>query len=258
MLASRKNLCKCIYTFNVYESVTVLSIVLEFLFSLVLIIIGLLVNFRFKKKLKEERRARPPGRKGNVIEPLMRWYQIVAMVIWTFVLISFWLWSHEILPADWFANCWNVNIPANFIRVGRSIIAYNSFFCALIRYLYIVHHDRAKFWEFDKVGKVFQLISTTFPIFMELIRLFTEEDTLGAKSTDRFKRCLAFNEGLNDTTNIFAPKPITLELTLLIFPEALVEAVYYMWLTITTLIFSNVLEGYLYFKIFQTIRRYNN
>ena len=255
MLASRSNLCKCVYSWYLYSSYTTLSVVLEFLFSLVLVIIGLLVNFKFKKKLEDEKKSRPQGRKGNVIEPIMRWYQIVAMAFWTYILLFFWLWSHEILPSEWFTNCWLLNIVANIMRVGRSIIAYNSFFTALIRYLYIVKQEKARFWEFDEVGRIFQVASVSFPVFMEVIRLFTEEDTNGMKSSDRFLTCLAFNEGWNDTTTIFPPKPITLEFALEVLPPRLVDAMYYMWLAITTLIFSNTLEGYLYIQIFKTIKR---
>ena len=259
MLASRSNLCKCVYKWNLYTSYSTVSLVLEFLLSLVLIIIGLLVNFKFKKKLEDERKARPLGRKGNVIEPIMRWYQIVAMALWTYILLFFWLWSHEILPSEWFTNCWLLNIATNTIRIGRSVIAYNSFFTALIRYLYIVHHERAHLWEFDKVGRIFQLMSISLPILMEILRLFTEEDVFfnngGLKSSHRFLNCLALSEGWNDTTTIVPPKPITLELTLMVLPSTLVDALYYGWLVITTLIYSNTFEGYLYFKIFQTIKR---
>ena len=239
MLASRSNLCKCVYKWNLYDSYTAVSVVLEFLLSLVLIILGLLVNFKFK--------------------PIMRWYQIVAMALWTYILLFFWLWSHEILPSEWFTNCWLLNIATNTIRIGRSVIAYNSFFTALIRYLYIVHHERAHLWEFDKVGRIFQLMSISLPILMEILRLFTEEDVFfnngGLKSSHRFLNCLALSEGWNDTTTIVPPKPITLELTLMVLPSTLVDALYYGWLVITTLIYSNTFEGYLYFKIFQTIKR---
>ena len=259
MLAFRANVCRCIYAWNVYNSYSTFSIVFEFLFSLILAIIGLLVNLKFKKKLEDERKARPLGRKGNVIEPIMRWYQIVVMTFWTYVLLFFWLWGHEILPSEWFQNCWLLNITMNILRVGRSIIAYNSFFTALIRYFYIVHHERANLWEFDNVGRIFQAMSIVVPICMEVVRFFTEEDipTNSLKSTDRFKNCLAFHENWNDTTmtSLTAPIPVSLDVSLKLFPRWLVDALYYIWFAITALIYSNTLEGYLYVKIFQTIKR---
>ena len=258
MLATQSSLCKCVYSWNLYNSYSTVSIVLEFLISLVLVTIGLLVNFKFKKKFEEERRARPLGRKGNVIEPIMRWYQIVAMAFWTYILLFLWLWNHEILPSEWFTNCWLLNITGNIIMVGRSVVAYNSFFIALIRYIYIVHHERAHLWDFDKVGKIFQIVSVSFPVAMELIRVFTEEElffTNGVKSTEKFLTCLAINENWNDTTTIVPPQSVAAELTLKLLPRTILMTIYGIWLAITTLIYSNIVEGYLYVKIFQTIRR---
>ena len=119
----------------------------------------------------------------------------------------FWIMGHEIMPSDWFSNCWVMNILLQPMRIGRSIIAYNSFFVALIRYLYIVYRQKANQWSFEKVGKLFQVASIAIPISMETIRIFSEEDMPGLKSTERFKSCVAANEGLNGTQNIEFPPP---------------------------------------------------
>ena len=255
MLVSQSSVCKCVYSGNKYKSSTFVSITAEFLFSLILVIIGLIVNYRFKRKLEEERRARPIGRKGNVIEPIMRWYQTLVMVFWTYIMIFFWLMTNEIMPADWFGNCWVMNILMNPMRFGRSIIAYNSFFIALIRYLYIVYHKRANMWDFDKVGRRFQLVSIIWPILMEMIRLFSEEDLNNLRQTEKFRSCVAFNEGWNNTTNITLPKPSAMALTLKVLPPEMVEGIYYIFIGISALIFSNITEGYMYVKIFQRIKR---
>ena len=255
MLASQSSVCKCVYSYFLYKSVTTLSIIIEFLFSLVIVLTGLLVNYRFKKKLEEERRARPLGRKGNVIEPIMRWYQILVMVFWTYVMLFLWLMTNEIMPVDWFSNCWVMNALMNPMRVGRSIIGYNSFFIALIRYLYIVHHKKADKWKFEKVGRIFQVTSILWPILMEVIRLFSEEDFSGFRASEKFKRCVASNEDWNNTTNIILPKPSAMGLTLKILPIESVEAIYYIFIGITAMIFSNLVEGYMYIKIYQSIKR---
>ena len=213
------------------------------------------MNYRFKKKLDEERRARPLGRKGNVIEPIMRWYQILVMVFWTYVIVFFWLMTNEIMPAEWFSHCWVMNILMQPMRIGRSIIAYNSFFVALIRYLYIVHNEKANMWDFEKVGRIFQITSIVWPIWMEVIRLFSEEDMLGLRESDSFKSCVASNLGLNTTTDIILPKSTALGLTLKLLPLEVVEFIYYIFIGITALIFSNLAEGYMYLKIFQRIKR---
>ena len=222
---SQGRICKCVYSRHIYDSGTNVSIVLEFLFSLFVVMTGLLLNLRFKKKLEEEKRARPLGRKGNVIEPIMRWYQILVMGFWTYVMLFFWMMNNEVLPAEWFRNCWLMNVLMNPIRIGRSVIAYNSFFVALIRYLYIVHHERANMWDFEKVGRKFQVASILVPVFMEVIRLFSEEDLNGIRSSESFQKCVASNEGLNDSTGIILPKPAAMALALKILPLQMVEVI---------------------------------
>ena len=135
-LTMRDTICKCIYRHLIDEPITWTSIITDFLMSSTIAIIGLVTNFRFRKKLQQERKATLPGRKGNVIEPIMRWYLIFAMIFWPYELLYLWINAHEIMPSSWFENCWLMNTMMHPIRIGRTIIAYNSFFIALIRYIY--------------------------------------------------------------------------------------------------------------------------
>ena len=68
------SVCMCVYKASGNAPITSLSIIFDFGLSLTLIVIGLKINLKFRKKLQEEKRNTPLGRKGNVIEPIMRWY----------------------------------------------------------------------------------------------------------------------------------------------------------------------------------------
>ena len=250
------SVCKCIYQSHTGEPATTLTIVLDFLFSLVFVVIGLILHNIFRKKLKEEKRNTPHSRKGNVIEPIMRWYLILEIIYWPYYMLFMWIMSHEILPSAWFSNCIVMNFLMNPLRIGRSMIAYNSFFVALIRYFYIVHTQKANEFLFEKVGKWFQVASIAVPLCMESIRFFTEEDMLGLISTDRFRNCVAFNEGLNSTKDMILPSPRGVAFTKEFLPPQLVDGIYNIYLVIVTLVYSNVVEAYLYFKMFQTVERY--
>ena len=166
-----------------------------------------------------------------------------------------WIMAHEIMPSDWFSNCWVMHILMNPMRVGRSIIAYNSFFVALIRYLYIVHYKTANQWIFEKMGRRFQIASIAFPIFMEVIRILSEEDLPGLRSTERFRNCVAENEGLNNTDSLILPTPATVEFSLKFLSPHLVNAMYSIYLAIATLVYSNMVEGYFYLRMYETIQR---
>ena len=250
---------KCIYSYFIDEPVTTSSVVLDLLFSLILITAGLMLNYRFKKKLKEEKRAKPLERKGNVIEPIMRWYVTFSMMYWTYTITLLWIMTNEILPAAWFSNFWVFNILLQPVRIGGVIVAYNSSFVALIRYQYIVCRQKANQWNFEKVGKLFQIASMAFPIFTEIWRMFSEYgDSIfrfGMKSSERFRNCMAVNEGFNSTENMTFPAPAPVGISLQFLPHEVVDAMYFIYGTITFLVFSNLIDGYMYWKIFQTIKR---
>ena len=148
-----------------------------------------------------------------------------------------------------------MNFAFQTLRIGRSIIAYNSLFVALIRYVYIVHRQKANQWNFDKVGKLFQIGGVAVPVFLEVIRYFTEEDVPGLKTTERFRNCVAINEGMNTTENLTLPLPVAVTFTLKVLPHQLVNAIYYAWMAIFALACSNVVEAFLYMKTFQVIKR---
>ena len=116
--------------------------------------------------------------------------------------------------------------------------------------------SRMNQWDFQKTGKIFQVVSILVPLVMELIRVSTEVDVPGLKTTERFQKCVIESEGLNTTSaSISLPLPVTVEFTLRLLPHSMVSAIYYIDLAITLVIGSNLLETYLYFKIFESIKR---
>jgi hypothetical protein len=219
------------------------------------VVCGLILNYRYRKKLQKEKKNRPLDRKGNVIEPIMRWYLLVTIFFWPIEMLFMWINANEIIPSDWFKNCWLGMIWFNFIRIGRTAIAYNSFFVCLIRYVYIVHHQKSNQYNFEKVGRLFQITSFTLPIFLEIMRIFTEVDFPGLKNTERFQQCMAINEGLGNSTSIELPLPRNVEFTMQFLTPMLVDMVYYTYQTVVGVIGSNIFEAYFYLRIFQTIKK---
>ena len=61
-------LARCLMGAFVEHPVALWSTILEFV---AIVTCGLALNYRFLMKLKEEKRNRPLGRKGNVIEPIV-------------------------------------------------------------------------------------------------------------------------------------------------------------------------------------------
>ena len=159
--------CTCLYTTFVGKSVSNLSTVLEFLFSAIIAVSGITLNCEFLKKLREEKKKTPLNRKGNVIEPIMRWFCVVQIIYWPYHLLFFRTIHNEIIPSEQMNGWWCNATMQIGVRFGRMIVGYNSLFVALIRYIYIVHHQKSNQWEFEKVGRLFQIASIAVPIAME-------------------------------------------------------------------------------------------
>ena len=237
----------CRYDFFVDRPIKLWATVLEFILSVMIIISGLILNRKFFVNLKKEKRNRPIGRKGNVIEPLMCWFCIIQMIYWPFDLLFMWVNTNGIVPSYQIPT-WLLYSFYEPIRYGRTYLACNSIFVAFIRYLYIVHHQKLNQYNFENVAKLFQAISIGIPIAIETICMFT-------LSAD-FCKWKSLNDNPVEFGNTleFIQKE-TVEWISQYFPEKVVTSMSIFYLTAKVLIVSNVLEGYLYLRIFQSIER---
>lgn len=234
------------------------STVLELIFSVMIIVCGEIINYRFLSKLKKEKRRTPIGRKGNVIEPIMRWYCKLQMIYWPYHLIFFWIMFNEIIPYQSMNGWWCSFATFILVRFGRMCIAWNSAFVALIRYLYTVHRQKSNQWEFENVGRYFSISSIVIPIGIETVGLFVSHypDTQITTAQDVFKSCVTSLQNLNNTVNIQNPEPYFRSLTLQFVPEWIILGVFAVYFCLTGIIFINLLDGIVYFQIFRTIKRY--
>ena len=247
----------CILETDFVEKTTLFSTVLAFVCVIVVICFGLKLNHRFLVKLREEKRARPLGRKGNVIEPIASLFCIIQMIYWPYNILFTWIFSSQIFPPNfmigWHATVlWNVGI-----KMGRTYIACNSLFTSLIRYIYIVHHERSNQWEFEKVGKLFCIASVLIPITVQSMGFFTS-DMFEIQSLWPQKElidCFASHLNVN-STNIEFPYPTdALQLTRKFLPESVIDSLWLIFTSFSLLIYSNLVECILYVRIFQTIKR---
>ena len=128
--------CKCIYEAYIDPPMSIWTTLLDFFCYVVIGVLCVIINCKFIKKLQEEKRAKPPGRKGNVIEPIMQLFCKFQIIFWPYYIIYFWIHLNGIVPAS-LMNGWWCNVAALIsIRFGRMTIAWNSFFVAFIRYVY--------------------------------------------------------------------------------------------------------------------------
>ena len=245
--------CTCFLKSFVYEPVLTWSTILEFLLSLLICICGVVLNYKFMRKLELEKRETLCNRKGNVIEPIMRCFCRVQIIYWPFKLLCSWINSNNIIPAERIPG-WICYILPYTVITGRCYIAYNSFFVAAIRYAYIVHHLKMNQWSFKKVGEYFQIASILIPIVICTVGQFTwhVSTMIWIRKTQRFENCVLVYDA---TVEIESFKPATVEITIKYLPELFVQILDFACTAINTIIYSNVIEVFLYLRIFQFIKR---
>ena len=253
--------CQCTLLGFWYNPSSNVTITLEFLGICLIAITGVIVNYRFRKKLKEQKRLRAPGRKGNVIEPLMSLCCLVLMFGAPYCQLVHWQYANEIIPFNSIPE-WLCSLLMTLERFISFCVVYNSLFVASIRYCYIVHQQKSNNWDFDKVGRRFQLASILVPLGMEIIYFSTNTKNIYQTSNaiqmgrQKFESCNASFTHLNATLG--ATTPDFPNLSKFIQPHISNEILliaHYAYVAITAVVSLNLIELFLYIKIFRCIKR---
>ena len=214
----------------------------EFPLTLLIIVSGVFLNYKFWKKLEHEKKNRPLGRKGNIIEPIVRWFCIIQIIYWPIQLLLIWSLLNNVIPLS-IVPAWVCTTSTLLLFIGRSIISYNSLFVAFIRYLYIVHDRKANQWDFETVGHRFQIASLSVPILHVLIFI----STFDLPSYSHFS---------TETSQCETLTPMMVMLTSQYFPKPLIDVVGLIMLATLLAVCLNLVEAFLYIKIFRKIKRY--
>ena len=248
--------CGCIYDSLVDEPGSTYTTVFEFLFSVIIGISGIKINYRFILQLKEERRKTPPGRKGNVIEPIMRWFLWFQILYWPYNLMYYWINVNGIIPSKAMNGWWCIVLQQIALNQGRLIISFNSLFVAAIRYVYIIHSKKANQWKFEMVGKWIAISSFAVPIALDTIKMvITDYTEFPFFLMTRFNNCTDSYHEVNNTGNGDSFKPITAEWALYYLPKDVVLSIYYIIYAIVIIVAYNLIEGFLYLHMHQNVKR---
>ena len=216
---------------------------------LIIIGIGTIVNLRFRTKLQDEKKQTPIGRRGNVVYPIMSMFCQLQIVFWPFDLLLLWEITNEIVPVD-FIHPRICAILLMTLKSGRIYIAYHSLFIALIRYVYIVQDKISNQWNYERAANYFKVFSILVPIAIEALGHLT----FGSGPLTLIKEvreCMGVSEELD------APIPSDLvKWTMIYLPAPLVKLLSYLYAILTVIVSTNMVEAYLYLRIFQKMKRY--
>ena len=250
--------CTCVYEAYIDKPMSVLTTVLDFVFSIAIAVAGVILNYKLMRKLQKEKRSKPIGRKGNVIEPIMQPFCKFQIIFWPYFLLYFWIYLNGIIPSS-LMNGWWCIVISQTIAIGRIYIAGISFFVALVRYVYIVHLETANQWCYVRVGRYFKIGSVVFPTILGIIRLLVypnlDPKTEFIQNGDKFQNCIAFHLGTNNTSNITIPKAYPYAWTLEYIPEKILDGIETARRAILLVVVSNIAEAFLYFSIYRQIKR---
>ena len=218
------------------------AIAFDILSALVIALCGMFLNYKLHKILKIQKKNRPFGRKGNVIEPIVGWFCLIQIVYWPYQLLLVYSWLNNIIPLSEIP-AWVCAASSVLLIVGSTIVAYNSLFVALIRYVYIVYERKANQWDFETIGRRFKIASLLVPSLSIVLLMFTLDLPAYQHISFVDNECKKFTPVLVMVTTQFVPK-------------SLVDVFGMIFLATNFIVRINLVEGFLYFKIFQTMKRY--
>ena len=239
----------CAYAGLVDDSYSTWGAVLEFLFTIFIMICGIRINYKFLMNLRQERKNTPLGRKGNVIEPIMSWFCWLQIFYWSYYLLYFWINMNGIIPVEWMNEFW-CSIFTHLILAGRLVCCFNSLFVVMIRYIYIVHNKRANQWSFEKVGNLFRNLSILVPWLFSILGLFFGSGEMYTYNP-KFEKCY-FSQHVTEDVKRYKPLYVW---TLSILPEAMVKTIRWIRLVLLGIGASNMVEIYMYLSIYGAIKR---
>ena len=137
------------------------------------------------------------------------------------------------------------------LMVGRTYLCFCSFFCAFIRYIYIVHYEKVYHWNFEWVAKWVTFASYFIPCHVGIL-LITVVGGFQFKGNEIFDTC-------SDSLNFEGNGNIGISVLASILPEyftiSVIRVVYYFTVIVWLIFGVNIVEALMYRSIFATIAR---
>ena len=234
------------------------SFEVDFMLSILFSITGFLINWKLLKDIEEDDRRRCPGEAPSAIHYIMISFLKIQRALTLYYIWLNWFLNEEIfdLP-EWlqYLLCYDQYL-SNFSAIH---CGFNSLVIASIRYMFIVHDERVMLFGKDKLKALFEHGSYVAPIALTCLAGFTMPmpenfqapaqlicNALRHQSlniTYRDKKCTSVQYSpLLSFSHRYVPTEITTYLGICLK-------------IIFVIVGANVVEGILYWKIFNKIKR---
>ena len=230
----------------------------DFFISIFLIMGGILINWKYLRCMEEDDRKRSRSEAPSLIKDVMTTYTKFIMVITPYYILLNWFLNEEFLELpEWFqyALCYDQYVSI----FGKMYYGFNSLVISLMRFMFIVHHDSVQLFGKDKAKSLFYHVSYGVPTAMAILHAFTLPVPEYSENSAKLK-CNSFYSGLVNNTNedintIHDGCSPLLSLAHIYVPIEVTKYIGYVLKLIAIITLSNVIEGILYWKIFNSIKK---
>ena len=234
-----------------------ISSMMDLMIIFVVSFVGLAINWKCLKDMDRDDKMRPPGTNQCLIKDVLTTFIKVTMVLSPFYLFFFWFLNEDYELPTWFQYilCYDQYVTTT----ARIYYSFNSLVIATMRYTYIVHNERVLRFGKDRAKAIFYYGSILIPFLLGVLNAFSVQTPRNIHNAAQ-SICIDFyldslNITIKDTDNIPGFGSPILFFAHQYFPVFIIVYLDAFLTVFGLLIFSNVIEGILYWKTFGTLRR---
>ena len=222
---------------------------------IVLILSGILVNWKFLRNMRDDDKDRGPNSNGILIRDVMETHTKTQMVITPTFLIFFWILRSGVEFPVWLhpSFCYVKFIVQTF----KIYFAFNSLAIAAMRHTFIIHHNSVSLFGIENTKRLFYYGSILTPGMIAILSECTIKSPPEVRGI-AYSLCIdSYHNNITDfngniTQNITSP------IYSFVHEYVSTEVTYYISIFVKIcvwIIFGNVIEGILYWKTFTYIRK---
>ena len=227
------------------------------LINIVVSVVGLLINWKHLRDMKEDNTSSPPGTSPNLLTPILTTNTKVVMVFIPIYMFMFWILHEEEEIPSWvqYALCYDQYISTTV----RTYLGFNSFVIATMRYVFICYNDRVLEFGKEKAKTLFYYGSIFIPVVIGVLNACSVKLPLNVHLPSHTV-CIEYYLGYLNITREQSDQlpdfgsPI-LELVHKYLGTDFTQYVEMFCIIVGFVIYSNMVEGALYCKTFRAIRR---
>ena len=237
------------------------SSMIDIIIFVCLVVVGTLINRKYLKDLDYDYKHRDIGSPGNVSKDIMTTSTKILLFCMPIHLLCHLsrLVETDLPPQMQHLLCYKFVFAAWF----RNFIGFTSFVNAALRYAFIVHHDKVLKWGKEKTKTIFYYGSIIIPTLIVSLTTCTLK-TFPVNHMKNPTICYDLNIEQNNWTDHSVPwtgqypkvmtNPIYHFLNELM-PSKLLDYTNSLLIFLVVIIFSDVVEGVLYWKTFSNMKR---